>query len=152
MVEGFRNTGPEPHLQSCWLSSAGFVPKSMHFWQIHRLLMLLSEYQALRTTAVDPICSPLLSSARFPRWLTGKEIVCQSGDSGLIPGSGRSPREGHGNPLQYSCLRNPMDSLAGYSPWGCKRIGQDSATQQQQSSASLSPAPGKAVFYLCFRL
>ena len=71
--------------------------------------MLLSEYQALRTTAVDPICSPLVSSARFPRWLTGKEIVCQSGDSGLIPGSGRSPREGHGNPLQYSCLGNPMD-------------------------------------------
>ena len=39
----------------------------------------------------------------------------------LIPGSGRSPGEGNGNPLQYSCLENPMDrSLAGYSPWGCK--------------------------------
>ena len=39
-------------------------------------------------------------------------------DSGLIPGSGRSPRGGHGNPLQYSCLENPMDrdSLVGYSP------------------------------------
>ena len=30
-------------------------------------------------------------------------------DDGLIPGSGRSPREGHGNPLQYSCLENPKD-------------------------------------------
>ena len=30
-------------------------------------------------------------------------------DAGLIPGSGRSPRGGHGNPLQYSCLENPMD-------------------------------------------
>ena len=40
----------------------------------------------------------------------------------LIPGSGRSPGEGHGNLLQYSCLENPMDrgSLAGYSPWGHK--------------------------------
>ena len=33
-------------------------------------------------------------------------------DVGLIPGSGRSPGEGHGNPLQYSCLENPMDRAA----------------------------------------
>ena len=33
-------------------------------------------------------------------------------DTGLIPGSGRSPRGGHGNPLQYSCLENPMDGGA----------------------------------------
>ena len=41
-------------------------------------------------------------------------------DAGSIPGSGRSPRGGHGNPLQYSCLENPLRqmSLAGYSPWG----------------------------------
>ena len=38
-----------------------------------------------------------------------------------IPGSGRSPGEGDGNPLQHSCLENPMDrSLAGYNPWGHK--------------------------------
>ena len=42
-------------------------------------------------------------------------------DAGLISGSGRSPGEGHGNPLQYPCLENPMDrSLAGYSPGGRK--------------------------------
>ena len=35
--------------------------------------------------------------------------VCSAGDPGLIPGSGRSPGEGNGNPLQYSCLENPMD-------------------------------------------
>ena len=34
------------------------------------------------------------------------------GDNGLIPGSGRSPRRGHGNPLQYSCLENPVDREA----------------------------------------
>ena len=38
-----------------------------------------------------------------------KESACNSGDLGLIPGSGRSPGEGKGNPLQYSCLENPMD-------------------------------------------
>ena len=39
----------------------------------------------------------------------GKESVCNAGDLGLIPGLGRSPGEGNGNPLQYSCLENPMD-------------------------------------------
>ena len=42
----------------------------------------------------------------------GKESACNAGDTGdvgLIPESGRSPGEGHGNPLQYSCLENPMD-------------------------------------------
>ena len=43
-------------------------------------------------------------------------------DTGSIPGSGRSPRGGHGNPLQYSCLENPhgQRSLEGYSPWDHK--------------------------------
>ena len=48
----------------------------------------------------------------LPRWLSGKESTCNAGatgDLGSIPRSGRSPGEGHGNPLQYSCLENPMD-------------------------------------------
>ena len=39
----------------------------------------------------------------------GKESACSSGDPGLIPGLGKSPGEGNGYPLQYSCLENPMD-------------------------------------------
>ena len=39
----------------------------------------------------------------------GKESACSAGDPGSIPGSGRSPGEGNGNLLQYSCLENPMD-------------------------------------------
>ena len=39
----------------------------------------------------------------------GLESSCQAGDAGLIPGLGRSPEEGNGNPLQYSSLENPMD-------------------------------------------
>ena len=38
-----------------------------------------------------------------------KASACNAGDLGLIPGLGRSPGEGNGNPLQYSCLENPMD-------------------------------------------
>ena len=45
----------------------------------------------------------------FPGDLDGKESACNAGYLGSIPGSGSSPREGNGNPLQYSCLENPMD-------------------------------------------
>ena len=46
-------------------------------------------------------------------WLSSKESACNAGDTGdlgLIPGPGRSPGEGHSNPLQDSCLKDPMDS------------------------------------------
>ena len=42
----------------------------------------------------------------------GKESACSAGEPGSIPGSGRSSGEGNGNPLQYSCLENPMDGGA----------------------------------------
>ena len=45
----------------------------------------------------------------LPRWLRGKESICNARDSGLIPDSRRSPGGGHGNPLQYSYLDNPTD-------------------------------------------
>ena len=45
----------------------------------------------------------------IPGGSEGKAFACNAGDLGLIPGSGRSPREGNGNPLQYSCLENPME-------------------------------------------
>ena len=45
----------------------------------------------------------------LPWWLNGKELSANTGDLGLIPGLQRSPGIGNGNPLQYSCLRNPMD-------------------------------------------
>ena len=45
----------------------------------------------------------------FPHGSVGKESACNAGDLGLIPGLGRSPGEGNGNPLQYFCLENPMD-------------------------------------------
>ena len=54
----------------------------------------------------------------------GKESACRVGDLSSIPGLGRSPGKGHGNPLQYSCLEKPhgQRSLVGYSPWNCKEL------------------------------
>ena len=52
----------------------------------------------------------------------GKASAYNAGDLGSNPGLGKSPGEGNGNPLQYSCLENPMDggTWLGYSPWGRK--------------------------------
>ena len=60
----------------------------------------------------------------FPGGSDGKASACNVGDPGSILGSGKSPGEGNGNPLQYSCLENSMDgrSLVGYSPWGPKDL------------------------------
>ena len=56
----------------------------------------------------------------------GKASAYNAGDLGLIPGSGRSPGEGNGNPLQYSCLENPMDGGAGsLQSMGSQRVGHD---------------------------
>ena len=51
----------------------------------------------------------LLTLTGFPGGSNGKESACNVGDPGSVPGSGRSTGEGNGNPLQYSCLENPMD-------------------------------------------
>ena len=58
----------------------------------------------------------------FPGSSAGEESACHAGDPGSIPGSERSPGDGIGYPLQYSCLENPQGqwSLVGYSPRGCK--------------------------------
>ena len=61
----------------------------------------------------------------LPWWFSSKESACNVGDTGgtgLISRSGRSPAEGRGNSLQYSCLENShgQRSLAGYSPQGRK--------------------------------
>ena len=72
-------------------------------------------------TCVPCIADRFFSPGDFPSRSDGKETACNAGDPGSIPGSGRSPGEGNGDPLQYSCLENPMDRGAGdYSPWGHK--------------------------------
>ena len=67
----------------------------------------------------------------FPSSSVGKESARNAGDVGSIPGSGRSLGEGHGNPLQYSCLGNSMDRGAGVQrlqALGSQRAGHDRGT------------------------
>ena len=60
----------------------------------------------------------------------GKESACNAGDPGSIPGLGRSPGEGNGNPLQYSCPENPMDRGAWQvAVLGVERVGHDLVTK-----------------------
>ena len=85
----------------------------------------------------------------LPRWLSGKESACQAGDAGSIPGSGRSPGEGNGKRLQYSCLENPLDrSLKGCSThMGRKRVRCEWATKQQRlKSRGKDPEEAEALF------
>ena len=60
----------------------------------------------------------------FPSDSEGEESACSAGDVGSVSGSGRSPGEGHGNPLQYSCLENLMDRGAWWATvHGVTRVG-----------------------------
>ena len=61
----------------------------------------------------------------FPGGAEVKASACNVGDLGLIPGSGRSPGEGNGNPLQYSCLENSMDGGVWATVHGLQRVGHD---------------------------
>ena len=69
----------------------------------------------------------------------GKESACNAGgtgDAGSIPGLGRSPGEGHGNPLQCSCLENPIDRGAS---WAAVLKVTKSRTQMKQLSVCAHP-------------
>ena len=66
----------------------------------------------------------------------GKEFACSARDLGSILGSGRSPGEGNGNPLQYSCLENLMDRGAWWElkSMGSQRVGHDRTTEHTHRS------------------
>ena len=69
----------------------------------------------------------------------GKSSACNAGDPGSIPGSGISPGEGNGNPLQYSCLENPMDRGAWWATvHGITGVGHDLATKPPNHQTYIS--------------
>ena len=68
----------------------------------------------------------------LPWQFGGKEFTCNEGDTGSIPGSGRSPEEGNATPLQYSCLGNPMDREAWQDTVHGVAKEWDTATKRQQ--------------------
>ena len=79
----------------------------------------------------------------FPGSSVGKESGCRAGDLGLIPGSGRAPGEGNHNPLQYSCLENPMDRRAWQATvHGVARVGHNLVSKPPLIFCLLHP-PGK---------
>ena len=102
---------------------------------------------------------------KFPGGSDGKASVCNVGDRGSIPGPGRSPGEGNGSPLQYSCLGNPMDRGAwqaiihgvaksqtrlsdftyGINQQVCNSVGKDSACSAEDlgSIPGLGRCPGE---------
>ena len=90
----------------------------------------------------------------FPGVLDGKEFSCNPGDPHSIPGSGRSPREGTGNPLQYSCLGNPMDRGARWAT--VYRVTESDMPEQISTytepslAAGNCQALGKCVFHFFF--
>ena len=71
----------------------------------------------------------------FPDGSDSKETACNAGDWDLIPGSGRSPEEGNGNPVQYSCLESPRGQRCptGYSPRHHKKLDPTEATNKKLS-------------------
>ena len=79
---------------------------------------------------------------RFPGASDSKESACNAGDPCSIPGSGRSPGGGHGNPLQYPCLENPMDTGA----WGATVHG---VTKSQTRLKGLSMHAGTTFLKFC---
>ena len=83
---------------------------------------------------------------KLPRWLSGKESTYQAVDSGSIPGSGRSPEEGNDNPLQYSCLGNPMGRRAWQATvQGVTRVRHSWGTKQQHPNCFSMVQEGHAV-------
>ena len=82
-----------------------------------------------------------------PHGSDSKESACSVGDLDSIPELGRSPRRGHGNPLQYSCLKNPhgQKSMAAYSPWGCKES--DMTESERLSTCDLLHISHKLTIY-----
>ena len=74
----------------------------------------------------------------FPGGSDGKESACDAEDLGLIPGLGRSPGGGHGNPLQCFCLKNPHEQkgMVGYSPWSHKELGMTEQLSTAQHMAA----------------
>ena len=116
----FRARGSECGREEGWHNSSEEAPGDYHkpshgdrawLWSVGVQGMVY--YMLCRPDIGLPWCSD------------GKETSCNAGDLGSIPGLGRSPGGGHGNPLQYSCLENPhgQRSLVGYSPKGHKESG-----------------------------
>ena len=79
---------------------------------------------------ISKVYKQLIQLSGFPHGSVSKESACNAEDLGLIPRLGRSPRDGNGDPLQYSCLENLISRGAWQATvHGVKRVGHDLATK-----------------------
>ena len=138
------------------IRSSHHVPKPWYFWRNLKKDKNPSSPQKMKLewksgniapkTPPAPVnipllhCMPLITS--IPSGSDGKESTCNSEDLGFIRGLGRSPGEANGYPLPTTVFLpgefHGQRSLAGYSPWGCKRVGYGLATILQQQSLFLT--------------
>ena len=107
------------------LDREGDVKKQ--FWNVQRSFpdergKIYIVFKSIHLSVVKIILSIIFVG--FRGGSDGKESTCNVGDLGSIPGLGRSPGGGHGNPLYCSCLENPHEqrSLVSYGPWGHKEL------------------------------
>ena len=98
-----------------WYSPSECVEINIGIWPSPKIIYLseaslwhLICWGAFLGDGVEKITEVANHRFLLPWWLSSKESVCNAGNPGLIPGLGRSPGEGNGDPLQYSCLGNPM--------------------------------------------
>ena len=121
-AEPIRYTHKESYCKSRNLQSVSCRPREPRSWW-YKLQPKFKSKARENQTPSSKVYSGLQWG--FPGGSVGKESTCNAGnagDEGSIPGSGRSPGGGHGNPLQYSCLEDPhgQRSLMGYSPGATK--------------------------------
>ena len=109
----FENTGTCTGKQLvCFYTSVGV---SLLYGQVYSTVPVgTPEYMCMCTYAPVCKCMAVIKymqtlAGGLPGGTSGKESACNAGGLGLIPGWGRSPGGGNSNPLQYSCLENPMD-------------------------------------------
>ena len=90
------------------------------FCENHINVINASDTQFLRLKIIEIVVNILNLASLMAQWV--KNPPANAGNTGSIPGSGRSSREGNSNPCQYSCLKSPIQRslVSSLQPWGCK--------------------------------
>ena len=118
------NSGIEPRSPDCRRNLYQVNHKGSPRKRVGSLSLLQWIFPTQESNWGLPYCRQILYQSGKP---DGKESTCNEGDPGSIPGSGRSPGEGNGNSLQYSCLENSMDR-GGLQSMGSQKVGKDCVT------------------------